>query len=121
MAKRGTVKRKSVDHEDHIAKVYSGRRSASSGGADNDNGDVRTAELLIECKVTGGPGEPIKPLPKFVREMEKITDEAMQEGREPILALRYFNPESILADKNGWIDLSVRRTRDDVSYESQVS
>lgn len=121
MAKRGTVKRKSVDHEDHIAKVYKGKRSPSSGGADNDNGDVRTTELLIECKVTGGPGEPIKPLPGFVREMEKITEEAIHEGREPILALRYFDPDSILSDRDGWIDLSVRRTCDDVNYVDQVS
>ena len=99
-----------------MARTYGGRRSASSGAADNDQGDVRTPTLLIEAKVTGGPGQ-IKPLPKFVREFEKITEEAWSEGREPVLALRYFAPDSILSDTRGWIDLAVRRVIDD-AYEA---
>lgn len=115
MAKRGTSKRKSVDHEDFLARTYGGKRSASSGAADNDQGDVRTSTLLVEAKVTGGPGQKLKPLPKFVQEFEKIAEEAWSEGREPVLALRYFYPESILADTHGWIDLAVRRVIDDAS------
>lgn len=113
MAKRGTSKRKSVEHEDYIANLYGGVRSNSSGAADNDQGDVRTPTLLIEAKVTGNPGVKPKPLPKFVRELEKITEEAWSEGREPVLALRYFAPDSILANRQGWIDLAVRRAVDD--------
>lgn len=117
MANRGTNKRKSVDQEDFLAKTYGGRRSASSGGADNDQGDVRTPTLLLEAKVTGGPGKPLKPLPKFVKEFEKIAEEAYSEGRTPVLALRFFAPDSILADKRGWIDLAVRRVDDDAAVE----
>jgi hypothetical protein len=103
-----------VDHEDFIARKYDGRRSASSGGADNDNGDVRTATLLIECKMTGGPGEKPKPLPKFVQHLEKVAEEAYLEGREPVVALRYYAPDSILANPHGWIDVAVRPVADDV-------
>lgn len=119
MAKRGTNKRKSVDQEDHLAGVYGGLRSASSGAADNDQGDIRSPTLLIEAKVTGGPGLPLKPLPKFVREFEKITEEAYSEGRIPVLALRFFAPESILADRRGWIDLALRRVSDDADVISE--
>jgi hypothetical protein len=92
VARRGSTKRRSVDHEDYIARLYNGKRSASSGGADNDNGDVRSETLLIECKMTGGPGEKPKPLPKFVQHLEKVAEEAYLEGREPVVALRYFAP-----------------------------
>lgn len=74
---------------------------------------MRTPSLLIECKMTGRPGKDLKPLPKFVQEFEKITEEAWSEGREPVLALRYFAPDSILADREGWVDLAVRRASDD--------
>jgi len=111
MAKRGTSKRFSVDHEEHIAQLFRGRRSASSGGADNDSGDVRSIEHLIECKTTGSPDKPSR-LPTFVHQLEKIADEAWSEGRTPILALRYFNPDSNLSDRDGWIDLLVTRAGD---------
>lgn len=112
MAVRGSSKRRSVDHEDHIAALYGGIRSRSSGGADNDQGDVRTDKYLIECKMTGGPGEKPKKLPVFIQQLEKITEEAYTEGREPVLALRYFAPNSILATWDGWVDVVVRRAAD---------
>ncbi len=62
--------------------------------------------------MTGKPGKPVKKA-KIVKDMEKIAEEAWSEGREPVLALRYFDPTSILADPEGWVDLSVRRTEDD--------
>lgn len=112
MARRGTVKRFSVDHEDFIAKCYGGRRSRSSGAADNDAGDVRTSEFLIECK-TVVPNVEKPKRPAFANQMEKITEEAWVEGRVPILAIRYFDPDSILADRDGWVDLVVKRVVDD--------
>jgi hypothetical protein len=63
--------------------------------------------------VTGGPGEKVKPLPVFIRHLEKVTQEAREEGRAPALALRYYAPESILADTRGWIDVIVRPIDDD--------
>lgn len=115
MAKRGTNKRKSVDQENYIASLYNGVVSPSSGAANNDSGDVRAYFDLIECKVTGGPGEEFKsPLSKKIRdEFVKITKDAYAEGKEPVLALRWFEPDSILADPQGWVDLVIRRAGED--------
>jgi len=112
MARRGSTKYLSVKHEDRIARLYGGKRSASSGGAETDQGDVRAPDYLIECKMTGGPG--VVKRSKLVSDMEKVTEEALSEGRTPMVALRYYDPDSILADREGWIDLIVRRVVDDV-------
>jgi hypothetical protein len=63
--------------------------------------------------MTGGPGEKPKPLPKFVQHLEKVAEEAYLEGREPVVALRYFAPTSILANPQGWIDVAVRPAQSD--------
>lgn len=125
MAKKGSTKALSVDHENHIASVYCGTRSPSSGGSDTDEGDVRTWEFLIECKMTGSPGticeehsridcEDCMKVPTLVRHMEKVAKEAASTGREPLVCLRFYAPHSILADTRGWVDLTVRRTADDI-------
>lgn len=116
MAHRGSVKRMSVDHEEFIARSYNGKRSPSSGGAAHDNGDIRCPTALIECKVTR---KEIKP--KIIKDFEKITEEAYAEGREPALALRYFEPNSILANSDGWIDLIVRRVADDLCMYDELN
>lgn len=115
MAERGTNKRRSVDQENYIAEIYMGVVSPSSGAANNDSGDVRAHSDLIECKTTGGPGEKFKsPISKRLRdEFIKVTQEAYAEGREPVLALRWFEPDSLLADSQGWVDLVVRRAGED--------
>lgn len=112
MARRGTSKRLSVDHEEAIARAYGGKRSPSSGGAAHDYGDVRCPEQLIECKATMQEAKP-----KILKEFEKIAAEAYAEGREPALALRYHAPDSILADTDGWVDLIVRTVGDDKERE----
>jgi hypothetical protein len=114
MAKRGTVKRKSVEQENAVAAHYGGWRSPSSGAADTDAGDVRTEAHLIECKVMGNPEEKIK-RPGFAKDFEKITEEAWQEGRIPMLAVRWYDPGSILADRSGWVDMIIKRMVDDES------
>lgn len=116
MANRGSKKWYSIQHEDYIAKRYDGRRSPSSGAADADSGDVRTHIDLFECKMTGHPGQKPKRKASMVRLMEKIADEAWEEGRNPVLAYRYFDPDSPLADPDGWVDLIVRRVGDDIGH-----
>lgn len=111
MAERGTRKRLSVEHEDKLAKLYDGKRSPSSGASKTDRGDVRCAKILIEAKMTKGK------IPAWVEKFEKITKEAYYEGREPMLAFRFYNPDSILADSEGWIDLVVRRAGEDALRE----
>lgn len=113
MAKRGTVKRKSLDQENAIAVHYHGRRSASSGAADTDSGDVATETHLFECKVMGNPEEKLR-RPAFAKDLEKITEEAWQRGKIPKLAIRWYEPGSILADREGWCDVVICRVADDV-------
>jgi hypothetical protein len=113
VAIRGSKKARSVAHEDWIAKLYAGKRSPSSGGAFTDAGDVRTTDQLIECKTDMPTTTNAERKPKIVKQMEKIADEAWQEGREPVLALRLFQPDSVLASPEGYVDLTVRLTRDD--------
>ena len=115
MAKRGSSKRLSTDHENFIARAYGGTRSPSSGGAGHDCGDVRCATGLIECKATM-QNKPSNILKTF----EKIAKEAYSEGRIPALALRYFVPESILADTYGWVDLIVRTVENDLLREQEI-
>lgn len=113
MATKGSSKELSIRHEEHIAKLFDGKRSPSSGAAETDAGDVRCKHLLIECKMTGSPGNMVsKPLPKFVQEFEKIAQEAWAEGKDPVLALRYYFPDSILAGPDGWIDLGLMLASD---------
>lgn len=106
MAQRGSSKELSVRHEDYVAKLFSGKRSKSSGAAEGDAGDVRCDTLLIECKMTKGR------VPTFVHHLEKVSKEAWVEGKTPMLALRYYDPDSPLSHANGWIDLVVLDAHD---------
>ena len=113
MAKRGTSKWYSLQQEAHVARQYGGVQSKSSGAAAHDYGDVRTATKLIECKFT------MKPPKKLLDEFEKNAREAFAEGKEPLLVLRWYAPDSILADREGYVDLSVRQTCHDVEIEER--
>ena len=119
MAAKGSTKQLSVDHEEYVAHQYGGRRSRSSGGADNDNGDVRAPNDLIECKLTGGPGRPKRST--LLKQFEKAWEEATMEGRSPVVALRYYCPDSPLANSYGWVDLAVRLLEEDAYRGAQVS
>ncbi len=112
MAKRGTSKWFSEQHERFIATRFGGRRSPSSGGHISDQGDVRSARFLIECKHTGSFDRPAKSISVKLDTLEKIADEAWSEGRTPVLALRIYNPDSVLSDASGMIDLIVKLERD---------
>lgn len=113
MARRGTIKRRSQDQEAYIAKVYGGVVSPSSGAAAGDQGDVRTSQLLIECKQSGEPEKERRSMSVKLDDLEKIADEAWSEGKVPMMALRIYNPDSVLADEKGNVDLAVRLVSDD--------
>lgn len=114
MAKRGSTKALSVEHEDSTARAYRGVRSPSSGGATSDQGDVRTTHELIECKHRGTYDKPARSASIKLDDLEKIADEAWSELREPVIALRIYCPDSLLADKDGNVDLIVRLRDEDV-------
>jgi hypothetical protein len=107
-----TRKELSRQHEEYIAKVYDGKRSRSSGAAASDKSDVRTSEEMIECKLTGELGKPKRT--SLLTIMEKAADEAWSENKEPVVCLRLYNPDSPLANTDGWVDFTVRLTTDDV-------
>lgn len=116
MARKGTNKARSVEHEEFIARCYQGRRSPSSGAADHDEGDVKVGNakvggILFECKTTGDSEKPAKAT--IVTRMEKVAEEAWSAGYEPALALRFYKPDSRLANDKGFVDLVVRRVADD--------
>lgn len=115
-----TKKQLANQHEERIASSYGGRRSPSSGASDVDKGDVhvKSSKTMFECKLTGTPGGDSKRT-MLLRHMEKAADEAWAEGKEPAVALRLFSPDSILADVNGWVDMTVRLMTDDARRELQ--
>jgi hypothetical protein len=113
VARRGTVKRESVEHEEYIARHYNGTRTKSSGAVAGDEGDVRTPNSLIECKTTGSPSKPLKKKPVLLDRMEKINDEAQMDARHPLVCQRYYWPESPLANRDGYVDLVIKRLVDD--------
>lgn len=116
MAKRGSKKQLSVEQEDYVAAQYGGKRSASSGASVTDQGDVRvlSSDTLFECKGKFGERTGEKPVRStLLKEFEKIADEAWAEGKDPAMALRFYKPDSILADSKGYVDLTVRLLADD--------
>lgn len=120
MALMGTNKRRSVDQEDRIAAQYGGKRSLSSGAADTDSGDVALVNELIECKTTGGPGEKPTRVPAFVKELAKVVEEARERNRTGVLAMRFYSPDHYLANRDGWIEITIRPTVDDVARGEQI-
>lgn len=119
MAARGSNKARSVEHEEFIARHYGGQRNAGSGALDTEHGDVVTATTIFECKMTGEPKlckhhlpwhscEACYRKPTMVARMEKVWDEAAEVGKDGALALRFYDPESPLANGYGFVDLVVR-------------
>lgn len=116
MAKKGTSKYYSLMQEDAVATAYDGVRSKSSGAAVTDAGDVKVVadNTLFECKAKLGELVGQKPVASsLLKHFEKVADEAYETLKEPALALRFYSPDSILADKDGWVDLVVREMDDD--------
>ncbi len=68
---------------------------------------------LIECKTTGTPMKPAK-LPGFMKEFEKIAEEAHERGKRPVLCLQYYCPDSPIANRSGMVEVTVRTLHHDV-------
>lgn len=100
------------EHERWIASIYGGVRTKGSGSGVKEKGDVRIASQneLVECKMSGEPGKPRRVT--LVKQLEKVATEAYEEGMDPVLALRYYDPDSPLA-RDGHVDVVVRLARDD--------
>ncbi len=105
------------EHERYIAKLYGGVRVSGSGNGVREKGDVRVegTQELIECKHTSSTKKAT-----IVRQFEKVAKEAYEEGYDPVLALRYYDPDSPLA-RDGHVDLVVRLAHDDARRSAELS
>ncbi|MEM3008313.1 MAG: hypothetical protein QXU32_02435 [Nitrososphaerales archaeon] len=110
-------KQASRKHEEWVARQFNGVRSKSSGAAAHDRGDVRTTDILFECKTTGTYGRPAKSISMKLKDLEKIMDEAWSEGRMGAMALRIYNPYSVLADNDGNVDIICFLARDVIIHD----
>lgn len=120
MAKPGSTKWLSQRQERKVARVYGGQASPSSGAAISDQGDVRVRSggpdgrgELFECKHAGTFDKPAKSISLKLADLEKIADEAWSEGRQPVMVLSMYAPDSVLADADGEVNVTVRLTMDD--------
>ena len=104
------------EHERYIARLYEGVRVSGSGNGSREKGDVRveSSKELIECKYTSSTKKAT-----IVKRVEKVAREAYEEGLDPVLALRYFDPDSPVA-RNGFVDLIVRLAHDDVRRSREL-
>lgn len=112
MANRKLIKDHSKAQEEHIAGAFDGRRSPSSGAWIYDDGDVENPTFVIECKMSGNPDKSAKSISLKLADFEKVFDEASLNRKTPLMALRIYNPESVLADHKGNVDFVCVRLKD---------
>lgn len=109
---RKLIKEHSIAQENFIAEKIGGRRSPSSGAWIYDDGDVENPTFVIECKMSGNPDKFAKSISIKLADLEKVFEEAALNKKTPLMALRIHNPESVLADHKGNIDLICIRLKD---------
>lgn len=83
--------KQSQKHEKRLAKRIGGSTNAASGAFWSRKGDVRNAELLIEHKWTGKKSFTLKS-----EVLEKITTEAIMDGRTPMLGVHLNGKNYVL-------------------------
>lgn len=107
------------EHEHYIAKRYHGVRSLSSGASDHAKGDVKSRwdGTVFECKTQMRQQHSKS---KLVSQMEKCADEAWEQALDPAVSLRFWDPQSPLADFSGWIYITARLTEDDIDRSEQL-
>ena len=122
MALRGSSKWFADRLERKVAVRYEGIKSPSSGAAASDQGDVRVGlpieGWLIECKHRGSFDKPASSVSVKLNELEKIADEAWSENRNPMMVLSMYAPDSVLADSEGCVLVTVRLTSYDEDDEA---
>lgn len=112
MPDRKLIKEHSRAQEEFIARVVAGKRSPSSGASIYDDGDVDSADFIVECKMSGNPDKHAKSISLRLNDLEKVFDEAALNKKTPLMALRIYNPESLISDHKGNVDLICIRAQD---------
>jgi hypothetical protein len=98
--KRTEGQKQSLKHEKRLAKDLGGQRSAGSGSFWSRKGDVRTDDLLIEHKWTGKKSFSIKS-----DVLEKITTEAILDGRTPVLGFHLNGNDYVILGEEDFLEL----------------
>lgn len=93
--------RESRKHEDRLAKATGGKRNAASGAFWSRKGDVRSRLYLLEHKWTGNKTFTVKSV-----EVEKITKEAILDGRIPVFGVHLNGNNYVLLGEDDFLELT---------------
>ena len=97
---RSEGQKQSKKHENRLAKVVGGSRTAASGAFWSRKGDVRSDDLLIEHKWTGKLSFTVK-----AAVLEKIVKEAIMDSRMPVLGISLNNENYVLLTEDDFLEL----------------
>lgn len=92
--------KESQKHEKRLAKKIGGSVNARSGGFWSRKGDVRSDDLLIEHKYTGKKSFSVK-----ADVLEKITREAILEGRMPVLGVHLNGENYVILLEDDFLEI----------------
>lgn len=92
--------KQSRKHEDRIAKLVDGQRTAASGAFWQRKGDIRNEDLLIEHKWTGK-----KSFTLSSDVLEKIVKEAILDYRVPVLGISLNSKNYVLMTEDDFIEM----------------
>jgi Holliday junction resolvase len=92
--------KQSLKHEKRLEKKMGGQRVAASGAFWSRKGDVRTEDLLIEHKWTGKKSFTLK-----AEVLEKITTEAILDGRTPVLGIHLNGNDYVILGEEDFHEL----------------
>lgn len=107
--------RESRRHEDRLAKVLDGSRTAASGAFWSRKGDVRSQDLLVEHKWTGK-----KSLTLQSQVLEKIMREAILDSRTPVLGVHLNGENYVILHEEDFLDLRRRAQRVEDGNEEKL-
>ena len=93
--------KQSQRHEKRLEKVLGGKRTAASGAFWSRKGDVRSDEWLVEHKFTGNKSFSLK-----AAELEKVTKEAIMDGRRPLFGVSLNRKNYVLMLEDDFIELA---------------
>ena len=92
--------KESQKHEKRLAKKIGGSVNVRSGGFWSRKGDVRSDDLLIEHKYTGKKSFSVK-----ADVLEKITREAILDGRMPVLGIHLNGENYVILLEDDFLEI----------------
>lgn len=92
--------KQSQKHEKRIAKAIGGSTTAASGAFWSRKGDVRNQDLLVEHKWTGKKTKTIS-----AAELEKITTEAIMDGRTPVFGIHLNGEDYVILLETDFMEM----------------